>query len=128
MVNPLYISKEEVVRCLPMGKCVELMEDAFRSLVSGQALQPLRSIMWLPEISGGLGMMPAYSSDKKMIGIKVISVFPGNRKYGYSSHQGVVLLFEGTHGQLLAIIDADAITAIRTAAASGLATKLLARD
>jgi ornithine cyclodeaminase len=58
----------------------------------------------------------------------VISVFPGNRKFGYSSHQGAVLLFESTHGQLLAIVDADEITAIRTAAVSGLATKLLARD
>lgn len=127
-MKPLYISAEEVVRYLPMERCIALMEEAFTSLVSGKALQPLRSIMWLPEKTGGLGMMPAHSSDKNMIGIKVISVFPDNKKYGYSSHQGVVLLFESTHGQLLAIIDADAITAIRTAAVSGLATKLLARD
>lgn len=128
MMTPLYISKEEVAQCLPMEKCIALMEEAFKALVHGKALQPLRSVMWLPEKTGALGMMPAYTADKKMMGIKVISVFPGNREFGYSSHQGVVLLFESTHGQLLSIVDADEITAIRTAAVSGLATKLLARD
>lgn len=103
------------------------MEEAFTSLADGRALQPLRSLMWLPDKTGLLGMMPAYAADNKMMGIKLISVFPGNRKFGYSSHQGAILLFESIHGQLLAIVDADEITAIRTAAVSGLATKLLAR-
>jgi ornithine cyclodeaminase len=127
-MKPLYISKEEVTQCLSMEKCISLMEEAFTALIDGQAIQPLRSVIWLPDKTGALGMMPAYSADKRIIGIKVISVFPGNRKFGYSSHQGAVLLFESTHGQLLAIVDADEITAIRTAAVSGLATKLLARD
>lgn len=104
------------------------MEEAFTSLAKGWSLQPLRSLMWLPDKTGLLGMMPAYSADKKIIGIKVISAFSGNRKFGLSSHQGAVLLFESLHGQLLAIVDGDEITAIRTAAVSGLATKLLARD
>jgi len=104
------------------------MEEAFNALVNAHALQPLRSIMWLPDKTGLLGMMPAFSADKKMMGIKLISVFPGNKKFGYPSHQGAVLLFETVYGQLLSIVDADEITAIRTAAVSGLATKLLARD
>ena len=127
-MQPLYISKDEVAQTLSMKTCIGLMEEAFTSLANGQALQPLRSVMWLPEKTGLLGMMPAYSAGKKMMGIKVISVFHGNKKSGLSSHQGVVLLFESTHGQLEAIVDADEITAIRTAAVSGLATKLLARD
>ena len=127
-MKPLYISKEEVAQCLSMEKCISLMEEAFAALANGLALQPLRSLMWLPDKTGLLGMMPACSADKKMMGIKVISAFSGNRKFGYSSHQGAVLLFESIHGQLLAIVDADEITAIRTAAVSGLATKLLARD
>src|SRR5450631_1260143 len=122
-MKPLYISKEEVAQCLPMEKCIALMEEAFKALVNGDTLQPLRSVMWLPEKTGGLGMMPAYSADKKMIGIKLISVFPGNKRFGHPSHQGVVLLFESEYGKLLAIVDADEITAIRTAAVSGLATK-----
>ena len=104
------------------------MEEAFTALANGHALQPLRSVMWLPDKTGLLGMMPAYSAGKKIMGIKVISVFHGNKKFDLSSHQGVVLLFESTHGQLEAIVDADEVTAIRTAAVSGLATKLLASD
>jgi alanine dehydrogenase len=127
-MKPLYISKEEVAQFLSMEKCIGLMEEAFRSLANADVLQPLRSIMWLPEKTGGLGMMPAYSADKKMMGIKLISVFPGNKKFGYPSHQGAVLLFESEYGKLSAIVDADEITAIRTAAVSALATKLLARD
>lgn len=127
-MQPLYINKEQVTQHLPMKTCIALMEEAFKALVKGETLQPLRSIMWLPDKTGALGMMPAYSADNNIIGIKVISVFPQNRTAGYSSHQGVVLLFESAHGRLLAIVDADEITAIRTAAASGLATKILARD
>ncbi len=104
------------------------MEEAFTALVHGQIIQPLRSLMWLPGKKGLLGMMPAYSANKKVMGIKVISAFSGNRESGLPSHQGVVLLFESIHGQLLSMVDADEITAIRTAAVSGLATKLLARD
>jgi len=127
-MKPLYITKEEVAQNLSMEKCIALMEEAFTALANGQAVQPLRSLMWLPDKTGLLGMMPAFSADKKMMGIKVISAFSGNRKFGLSSHQGAVLLFESTHGQLQAIVDGDEITAIRTAAVSGLATKLLARD
>ncbi len=73
-------------------------------------------------------MMPAYAAKRKRLGIKVLTVFPANRASGYSSHQGLVVLCESEHGQLLAMVDADEITAIRTAAVSGLATKLLSRD
>jgi alanine dehydrogenase len=58
---------------------------------------------------------------------KVVSVFPSNTGTGFSSHQGVVLLFEAEHGALCCIADAHAVTAIRTAAASAVATRLLAR-
>jgi len=111
-----------------MDKCIGLMEEAFNALANGNALQPLRSLMWLPDKTGLLGMMPAYSADLGIMGIKVISAFSGNKKFGHSSHQGAILLFESTNGQLLSIVDADEITAIRTAGVSGLATKLLARD
>jgi ornithine cyclodeaminase len=61
------------------------------------------------------------------MGIKVISVFPGNHTTDYDSHQGTVLLYETRNGRLLAMMDASKITAIRTAAVSGVATRLLAR-
>jgi ornithine cyclodeaminase len=70
----------------------------------------------------GDGGAPAYLS-----GAKVVSVFPGNHAAGLDSHQGFVLLFETGHGRPLAVADAAAITAVRTAAVSALATRLLAR-
>ena len=73
-------------------------------------------------------MMPSYAEETGLMGIKVISVFHGNSKKGYPSHQGVVILFDAKNGQPLMIFDAREITAIRTAAASALATQILSRD
>jgi ornithine cyclodeaminase len=73
-------------------------------------------------------MMPGYDKTEEVMGIKLISVFHSNRDKGYPSHQGVVILFDANHGQPLMIFDASEITALRTAAASALATKLLSRE
>jgi ornithine cyclodeaminase/alanine dehydrogenase-like protein (mu-crystallin family) len=104
------------------------METMFRDLAHGKTLQPLRSLMRLPGHSGLLGMMPAYAEVPGVIGIKIITVFHGNGAAGYPSHQGVVMLFDGRHGQPLMLFDAEEITAIRTAAASAVATRLLAKE
>jgi ornithine cyclodeaminase len=72
--------------------------------------------------------MPAYLAAPPAIGLKAITVFPGNEGTQFDSHQGVVLLFDNDHGRLLAIMDASSITAIRTAAVSGVATRALARE
>jgi ornithine cyclodeaminase len=78
---------------------------------------------------GLLGVMPAWlGGDVNASGVKVVSVFPGNHGSELDAHQGVVLLFEGKQGRLLAIIDASEVTAIRTAAASAVATRVLARE
>ena len=127
-VHVLIVNQKEVPALLPMGECMELMASALAALARQEALMPLRSIMWLPEKVGALGMMPAYLQDANVLGLKVISVFPGNHGTEFDAHQGAVMLFEAKHGRPLAIIDATAITAIRTAAVSGVATKLLARD
>lgn len=107
---------------------MEVMAEALKTLARGDAINPLRRGLLLPEKVGVLGLMPAYVGDIKALGVKVITVFPGNQDTEYDSHQGVVMLFEPEHGRLLAIMDASAITAIRTAAVSGVATKLLARE
>jgi ornithine cyclodeaminase len=73
-------------------------------------------------------MMPSYLMNPASLGVKVISVFPGNTATEYDSHQGVILLFEPVYGRLLAIVDASSVTAIRTAAVSGAATKILAQE
>lgn len=123
----LIINHAEVHELLPMDECIDVLAEAFRALSGGDAINPLRHVMWLPDRSGLLGLMPAFLADIKTMGVKAISVFPGNEGTEYDSHQGTVLLFETEHGRLVAIVDAGAITAIRTAAASGVATRLLAR-
>jgi ornithine cyclodeaminase/alanine dehydrogenase-like protein (mu-crystallin family) len=121
------INRTQVQQLLPMAAAIDIMAQALKLLARGQIVMPRRAVMWLPEKTGVLGMMPSYSADSKVIGLKAITVFPENRKIGYDSHQGVVMLFEAQHGRLLAVIDAGEITAIRTAAVSGVATGLLAR-
>ena len=111
-----------------MRECIAVMETMFRDLAEGKVLQPLRSLMWLPDKSGLLGMMPGYAAGPNIIAVKLITIFHHNGPAGYPSHQGVVILFEATHGQPLLILDAGEITAIRTAAASAVATRLLSRD
>jgi len=127
-MEPLFISKEKIASLLTMNECISVMEKMFHSLANKECIQPLRSMMWLPNKTGLLGMMPGYAESLGVMGIKVISVFHGNRNEGYPSHQGVVILFDAKHGQPLMIFDAAEITAIRTAAVSAIATRLLSRE
>jgi ornithine cyclodeaminase len=123
----LLLNQSEVTHLLPMRECMAVMAEALKALARGDVILPLRPVMWLPEKVGALGMMPAYLGHVQAFGLKVVSVFPGNHGTPYDSHQGAVMLFEAQHGQLLALMDASAITAIRTAAVSGVATQHLAR-
>ena len=123
----IIITQEEVPRLLPMEECVEVMAQTLKTLAQGDAILPLRSLIRLPDQSGLLGVMPGYLGGPPVMGIKVVSVMPGNHGTEFDAHQGVVLIFETEHGRLLAIIDASSITAIRTAAVSGVSTRALAR-
>jgi len=122
----LILGQRDVRALLTMGECMEAMADALRSLARGQVILPLRPVMLLPDQRGALGMMPAHSAALDRFGVKVVSVFPGNHGTPFDSHQGTVMLFEAKHGRLLALMDATEITAIRTAAVSGVATQTLA--
>jgi len=125
----LILSEHEVEQLLPMGECISVMEEAFVALARGQAEHPLRTIFRPGEIKGVMALMPAFrASPTPLFGLKAICVFPGNAAIGKDAHQGGVMLFDGATGELLAMVNASAITAIRTAAVSGLATRLLARD
>lgn len=127
-MNVLIINQDEVAELLSVAECIDVMAYALAALARGEALLPLRPIMWLPDGRGALAMMPSFLAPGDAIGLKVISIFPGNLGTEFDSHPGAVLLIEATHGQLLAILDASEITAIRTAAVSGLTTRLLARE
>ena len=121
------ITESEVPGLLPMAECMDVMAGALTTLAKGGAILPLRPLMRIPPKAGILGMMPAYMDAPDAMGVKVITVFNGNHGTEYDSHQGVVLLFEAHHGSIVAVIDASSVTAIRTAAVSGVATRLLAR-
>ena len=128
MMKVLLVNHEEVRRYLPMDECIGVMEKALRTLNEGKALNPLRSGLWLPDRRGLLGVMQGYLGDPEVLGLKTVTVFAGNEATAYHSHQGSVMIFDTAHGCPLAIMDAAEITAIRTAAATGVATKLLANE
>jgi len=127
----LIVSQREVAELLPMSECMDAMADVFRMLARGEAQLPLRQVLHLPGGKGAFAVMPAVlggEAQSTALGVKALTVMPGNHGTGYDSHQGAVLLFEGVHGSLQAILDASAVTAIRTAAVSGVATRALARE
>ncbi len=125
----LILSHDEVVELLPMKDCIAVMREALIALAAGQVHQPLRTIIRPPDAAGVMGLMPSYlSGDRAAFGLKAICVMPGNPARGKDAHQGAVILFSAQTGELQALMNASAITAIRTAAVSGVATDLLARQ
>ncbi len=127
MLETLIVNQAEVPRLLPMKDCIDVMARAFAALARGEASLPQRQIVWLPDRSGALGLMPGHLQEQAALGVKAVTFFPRNEGTDLDSHQGAVLLFEAGRGRLLALVDATSVTAIRTAAVSGLATRLLAR-
>lgn len=126
-VEVLVIDAPTVRRLLSMARCIDVMEEALSALARGDAMNPLRSILGLPFAGSALAVMPAAQLAPPVFGVKVISVFPQNREAGLETHQGAVLLFEAEHGRPVALVDASEVTALRTAAVSGVATRALAR-
>jgi len=125
----LIVNKSEIKKSIAMLDCVEIMKNLFIQLENGIVNNPLRKAMLLPEdFRGLLSMMPGYNLQENIMGIKTVSVYPENSKIGLESHQGTVTLFDLNNGTPLAIMDASQITAIRTAAASAVATKALANS
>lgn len=123
----LILSSKDVETLLPMHECIGLMEAALASLARGEVIHPLRPVVPVPDTKNAFAVMPAYSAALNAFATKIISVYPDNHGTSLDSHQGVVVLFDGERGSPVALMDASSITAIRTAAVSGVATSLLAR-
>jgi len=127
-MNVRVLDEHDVRRLLPMGECIDVMEAALASLARGELHNPLRFVVRPPGESSLLGLMPAHrSAPSPLYALKTVAIFPGNSARGLDPHQGFVALFDGTTGQTRAIMNAGAITAVRTAAVSGVATRALAR-
>jgi ornithine cyclodeaminase len=121
------LSEEDVRAVLDMGSCIGAMEDVLAALERGELAMPLRFVVR----SGGeqlMGLMPAHRGGAEpLFSLKEIVIAPSNSARGLDPHQGAVLLHDGETGVLQAVLNASAITEIRTAAVSAVATKLLAR-
>ncbi len=121
-----FIDREEVARRLTYEKCIPIVRAAMIAFSRGQTRQLLRSI--IPLADGHMfGIMPGAMGEHAVFGAKLISVFPDNFARGIQSHQGLVVLFDPENGAPVCVADAGEITAIRTAAASAVATDALAR-
>lgn len=127
MENIRYFSRQVVEEALTMPEAIELMKDAFRSLSSGEAVVPLRVNLPQPEQNAQTLFMPVYLPSAEAVGLKMVTIFRDNPAQNLPLIHGLMLVMDGTNGQPLALLDAEYLTALRTGAASGLATDLLAR-
>ncbi len=121
-----FIDREEVSRRLTYEMCIPIMRDAMIAFSRGETKQLLRSLIPLSD-GRVFGIMPGAMGDHAPFGAKLISVFPENFARGIQSHQGLVILFDPETGAPVCAVHAGEITAIRTAAASAVATDALAR-
>jgi ornithine cyclodeaminase/alanine dehydrogenase-like protein (mu-crystallin family) len=123
------LDEHDVRRLLPPAECIEAMAEALASLARGELYNPLRFVVRPPDEPSLLGLMPAHrSAPVPLYALKAVAIFPGNSARGLDSHQGFVALFDGETGETRALLNAGAITAVRTAAVSAVATRLLARE
>lgn len=121
------LSLSEVKQCITMSEAIDAMERAFIQLAQQNAILPLRT--GIPVGSNGLTLsMPAYLAEEKILGLKVVSVFPDNIQKNKPSINGTILLLDATTGEPLVLMDAGYLTALRTGAISGLATKYFSRN
>lgn len=124
----LVLGHDAVTDLLTVDACIPVMRDTLAALARGAGFQPLRSIERPPGVAGMLGMMPGYVAEPApALGLKFLGIFGGNPAIGKDAHQGMVILLDASTGEPRAVLNASAITAIRTAAASAVATDALAR-
>ena len=128
----LVLSHRDVLAALTPDACAEAMAAVLAGHARGETFMPLRSVMMPPAAAGFMGLMPGWRGQPGGGGagfaLKAVCILPGNPGRGLDAHQGLVALFDGETGVPTAILDASAVTAVRTAAVTAVATRVLARD
>jgi ornithine cyclodeaminase len=124
----LILTREDVRRAAAMPEIMDAVAAGFAQLSSGQADVPLRPHIAIPERDATALVMPAYLRGDEKLGIKVLTLFPHNPAQGLPAIAALVALFDTMNGQPLALMDGGLLTALRTGAASGVATRLMARQ
>lgn len=124
---PLLLTREDVMSVLDMATCMDVVEKAFAEMANGTAVLPLRIAITPPD---GLALyMPAYLKQMGALACKVVTVYKKNpERSGLPTTIGKVLLQDPASGEVTCIMDGGYLTAVRTGAASGVATKYLARE
>jgi len=122
-----FLSADEVKKALPMSEAVEAMKRAFEELSAGRTILPARTHMEIQEPPGDFLIMPSYMKSLGRVGLKTVTLFPGNRERGLPFINALVNVFDAETGRAIAVMDGASLTAIRTGAASGAATDLMAR-
>jgi ornithine cyclodeaminase/alanine dehydrogenase-like protein (mu-crystallin family) len=121
------ISARDITRCIDMQESITAMAEAFRAVSAGEAVMPVRTSLAVDDHGVAL-FMPAYLPGCGQISLKTVMAFQDNPRRGLPAIHALVQLFNAATGQPLALIDGEQLTALRTGAASGLATQLLAAD
>ena len=119
------LTNTDVAALLPMAAAIEVVARAMIQVAAGGARMPLRHVVPVGG-ANAMGVMSGALDEPACYGVKLLSLFPGNPARGLSGHRGAVVLFEGQTGGAVAMMDAGLLTAIRTAAASAVATRALA--
>lgn len=129
----LVLNKNQVEQLLPEPLCMEVVTEVMKAVSRGDAIQPMRQMIHMPDDPGMMGWMPGYvgsndASSVHALGMKLVSIFPVEGAAGRSAHQGLCILFNTKTGLVDALIEAGSITAIRTPCATAVATRALARE
>jgi len=122
-----FLSARDVAQALPMKEAVAAMKEAFRRLSNGRAVVPPRTHIEAESSAGDALFMPSYDPEERRMGVTVVTLFGGNAALGLPRLQALMIVLDAATGSPLAVMDGTSLTAIRTGAASGAATDLLAR-
>lgn len=128
MRMPVWLNEADVRALLPVRELIELMQTALAAFSAGQVNQPVRTVIEILPRNAFFGSMPAHAENIPALGVKLVSVFGDNAAKGLSTHLATILLFDPGTGALLTVMDGRFITETRTAAASAVAVRHLARE
>ena len=123
---PLILSREQVRTLLDMGPAIDAVEGALIEFSAGHAVMPVRVTTQIPAHSGIMLGMPAFLGTTNAVGTKIVTVYKNNPSRGLPTILAVVVVNDPETGAVIAIMDGGYLTAVRTAAASAVATKYLA--
>ncbi len=123
----LMLSRSDIKGLITMPEAVEALRRAFEEFSLGEAAMPVRSVILAPQYDGWFGVMPAYLFGSGAMGLKSVTVYKQNSSKGMPAVLGVMLLLDPTTGAPISVMEGGYLTGVRTAAASGVATSLLAR-